>query len=150
MRVLDRPLNPLREKFGKGSDLLIDARAVQRRQVLLAVFDAHNGPRITTGGKHRVHQKPGDAAIPVRVRVNIPKHPVAENRTNTGLGFMFQEIEQSPHRISDDFPSWRNISRSPQEDGVVSVPSECRWRNQPSSHARLKQFSVPLAVSPSY
>ena len=28
MRLLDRPLNPLREEFGKGTDLLIDARAI--------------------------------------------------------------------------------------------------------------------------
>jgi len=82
--------------------------------------------------------------------VNISEHPVAENRTNTGLGFMFQEIEKSPHSVTDNFPSWGDISRSPQEDGVVSVPCECRGRNQPSSHARLKEFSIPLAVSPSY
>ena len=113
MRLLNGPLNPLREEFGKGADLLIDACIVQSRQVLLAVFDAHDGPWIAARRQHCVHQKPGHATIPVRIRVNIPEHPVAQNRANAGLGFMLQEVEQSPHRVNHDFPPWRDISRSP-------------------------------------
>lgn len=30
MRLLNGPLNPLREEFGEGADLLVNARAVQR------------------------------------------------------------------------------------------------------------------------
>jgi hypothetical protein len=93
MRVLDRRLNPLREEFSKGTDLLIDARAVQRSRVWPAVFHAYNGPGIPARRQHSVHQKPGHASIPVRAWVNIPKHPVAENGANASLWFMFQEIE---------------------------------------------------------
>ncbi len=82
--------------------------------------------------------------------MNIAEHPVTENGTDAGLWFMFQEIEQRPHRIAADLPSGGNISRRPKEDGIVSIAGECRRGNQACSHAGLKQFSIPLAVRPSY
>ena len=72
MRALDRPLNPLGEEFGKGTDLLIDARAVQRGQLRPAVFYAYNCPGLPARCQHSVHRKPGHASIPVRLWVNIP------------------------------------------------------------------------------
>src|SRR5262249_42017603 len=42
--VLDRPLHALGDELGKGIDIQVDAGAVERGQVRIAIFDAHDGP----------------------------------------------------------------------------------------------------------
>jgi hypothetical protein len=45
-RLLHRPPHPLRDKFRERLDIHIDACPIERPQVILAVFNPDDGPRI--------------------------------------------------------------------------------------------------------
>jgi len=56
-----------RKKPYQEFDISCHTDAFQRRQVGIASFHAHDGPGITAGCQHDVHQEAPDAAVAVEV-----------------------------------------------------------------------------------
>src|SRR6516165_4054506 len=83
-------LHTVGHKFSKRTDVAIDARPVECREISVAVLYADHGPRISSRRQHGIHQKSGHAPVAVRIRMDVAEHPVSQESANAGRGFLFE------------------------------------------------------------
>jgi hypothetical protein len=67
----EAPLDAADDKGCERVDVHLDAGAVQRAQIRLAIDDANHCPRIAARSQHDIHEEPRHAAVPIRVRVDV-------------------------------------------------------------------------------
>src|SRR5215472_2029785 len=110
VRLLHRPSGALSDEFREGRNVSVDAGAIERREIRVAVLYPNDGPCISARAEHGVHQEPGHAAVAIRVWVNVAEQPMRENRANAWIRFFFEKIEQRRHGVAHGFPSWRHVA----------------------------------------
>jgi hypothetical protein len=121
---LQAPLHATDDKGCERMDVHLDAGAVHRAQIRLAIPDANHRPRIASRSQHHIHQKARHATVPIRVRVDITEKPVSQHRTHRRLGLFFQKIEERRHRIPHRLPPRRNVARPAQIHRYIPVTGQ--------------------------
>ena len=91
--LVQRPLNPLRDKSRKRPNVEINARAIKGGEIFAPVLDTDHRPRITSRGQHRVHQKARHAPIPIRIRVYVTEQPVTQHGADARIILTLDQIE---------------------------------------------------------
>jgi hypothetical protein len=78
------------QEIRKGNNILADARFFESLHVNLAVSDRYDGPRISTGRHHEIHQEAPHPAVPVHIRMDVHEHEVTEHDPHRRFLFLAQ------------------------------------------------------------
>ena len=116
----DHTRHEIRVRFS----LLIHTGRLQSGQVGLALLDSDNRPWISAGGQHSIQQEPRDAAVAIRIRMDVTEKPVSRCRPHGRFGLFLEQLKQCRHCPRDDFPARRHVARSLQKKrpGYDSLP----------------------------
>src|ERR1035437_9626776 len=119
LSLLKRPVYPRGDKGRERTDVAVDACAIQRLEISVAIFDPDNSPRITARCEYRIHQEARHAPVAVGVWVYIAEQPMTEDGARAGLRLVFKKIEQRRHCIAYRLQSGRDLAGGPQVNRIV-------------------------------
>src|SRR5215469_4855609 len=92
-----------RDEISERSNVFAYARLFERGHVGLALRQGDDGPRISAGGHHGVHQEARHTAVSVLIWMDVDENEMPEHNPHSGIGFFSQQIEEFRHRVPQGF-----------------------------------------------
>ena len=93
--------------------ILVNARGLQRSEVLFPMLHADDRPRVSPRRQHRVHQESGNPSVALTMWVNVTKQPMSRHCAQGGMRLRLQKRKQGVHCVRQNLATRRHMLKVP-------------------------------------
>lgn len=132
-----------RDEIGEGADVVAHRSILKRGHVGLAMLDADDAPGMTSRREERIHEETPDAAVAVRIGMDVNEEEMSENRPHPGQAVGREQVEQCVEKLRHRFVRRRDVLRAANEHRAIAIAGQHARRNQARLHGRAEQRAIP-------